>query len=882
VSLAPGSRLGPYEIVALLGAGGMGEVYRARDTRLDRPVAVKILSPDVASSPDARQRFEREARTVSQLSHPHICALYDVGHEGATEFLVMELLEGETLAERLKKGPLATDRTLRFGVQIADALDKAHRQGIIHRDLKPANVMVTKAGVKLLDFGLAKAAQPAVVSDGQIAETAFAGALTEAGTFLGTLQYMSPEQLEGRPADARSDIFALGTLLFEMATGQKAFAGNSRIALASAVLQQEPPTASSLNQTIPRALDALIRGCLAKDPDERWQTAHDVRLQLAAMIEPSSAGEAMPVARRRALPAWLPWIVAAGALVLAAAAWLRPSELSAPAPLSARFAISPPPGGAFSDTVETLCITLAPDGSQLAFVASDAGGERHVWLRPLSAVDARALPGTEGARAVIWSPDGRSIAFFAGDKLKRIDLPDGTPVTLSDVPNVRVTGTWGAKDILFSAVPGGIYRVPATGGAAAVERAPAGPPKEIAITWPWFLPDGRQFLYLTRGADGLGTVMVAEIGKPARKVLDVVSSVQYVDPGYLVFSREGTLVAQRFDAASAQVSGEPFAIVEPVRYFFSTGAATFTTSRTGVLVYQSHLERGRVVWLDRAGNQVGVVSDSTSHSNARISPDGTRVLFDRARPQLGSFDLWTFEIERGIEQQLTSDRLSETRGLWLSADSIMFSGRVPPHLMRKNLVTGAEEEVIKGGLFTLAEDVSPDGRILAFTQRTARGNFDIWTLPLNGSPPSPLMETPADETSVRFSPDGRFIAYASDESGRYEVYVSPFPVTATKTRISAAGGTLPRWNRDGRELLYLGADLQLVSIPVRTAPTLTVGAPRRLFAVKSALKWDDMKAINGWSDWDVSRDGTRFLAVVPQPANEQALTAVLDWRTRKP
>ena len=443
--LSPGARLGPYEIVAAIGAGGMGEVYKARDTRLDRQVAIKTLTAAVASSSDARQRFEREARTVSQLSHPHICALYDVGQHDGTEYLVMELLEGETLAARLAKGPLPLDQTLRYALQIADALEHAHRHGVAHRDLKPANVMITRSGVKLLDFGLAKETQPFGAANASALETSpVPASLTSAGVFVGTLYYVAPEQLEGRSADARSDIFSFGATMFEMVTGRRAFDAASAVALASAILREQPPPVSSLRHDCPRSLERLIQACLAKAPDERWQTAHDVGLELASIVDDRSAGAA-PAARRPTAGAPLvPWLVAAAALLSTVGFWLWRPALPPPA-AAIRFAVPPPPGGAFSDTVETVCIALSPDGSQLAYVAADAHGDRRVWLRPLSANDPRPVPGTEGSRTVIWSPDGRSIAFFAGDKLKRLELPDGAPVTLSEVPDVGIFATWGAE-----------------------------------------------------------------------------------------------------------------------------------------------------------------------------------------------------------------------------------------------------------------------------------------------------------------------------------------------------------------------------------------------------------------------------------------------------
>jgi len=896
VGLAAGTRLGPYEVLTPLGQGGMGEVYKARDTRLDRTVAIKILSTSMSSSSEARRRFEREARIISQLSHPHICALFDVGEAPDPEsrlataepvqFLVMELVEGETLAERLARGALPLAQALRYGIEIADALDKAHRHGTTHRDLKPANVMVTGSGIKLLDFGLASGTAPLLrgATISAVDTAAVPAHLTQEGTIAGTLQYMSPEQLQGQPADARSDIFALGAVLYEMLTGRKAFDAGTPVAIAASILHDEPPPVTSIDAALPPALDPLVRISLAKDPERRWQTAHDIALQLAAIGEQSASRPAQlvtlpdrPRTMRRS------WILAgaallAGVVALLAAVWLRPRPSSSMASLPIRFSIPPPAGGAFSDSVETVGIALSPDGSQLAYLAADASGAQRVWLRPLSAVDARAVAGTEGARTVFWSPDSRSIAFFAGDKLKRLDVPDGAPVTITDVPDIRAVGTWGDGQILFSAVPAGIYRVSTDGGPPALEVAPDPSRNEAGVTFPSFLPDGRRYLYLVRHFDSTGSVMLAGSGQPAREILAVTSNAQYVEPGFLVFSREGTLVAQRFDADNARVVGEPFPIAEPVRYFVSTGVATFSTSRTGVLVYQAHLERGRLVWLDRSGREVGAIGEPTGYSRVRIAPDGQRIVFDRAHPRLGSYDLWMVT-ERGVEQRLTSDRVSEFGGVWLpDASALIFSARTPPHLFRKELTTGTEEDLLPAPAFQLAEDVSPDGRLLLFTQRTARGNFDIWTLPLSGDRrPSALLETPYDEASVRFSPDGRYIAFASDELGRYEVYVSPYPPTAAGIRVSTGGGWLPRWSRDGHELFYIAGDHRLVAVPVRTGPTLVVGDPQPLFAIKSATLWSDPKPNSGWPDFDVAPDGRRFLAIVPQPANEQPLTAVLNW-----
>jgi len=879
VNLDRGARLGSFEIVETLGAGAMGVVYKARDMRLDRFVAIKVLSGDLSSSPEARERFEREARTISQLSHPHICALFDVGRHDEIEFLVMELLEGETLAARLAKGALPIEQMLRCGIEIADALHAAHRRGIVHRDLKPANVMLTRSGVKLLDFGLAKAAVP-LLGPGDAETKADVAQISQVGTIAGTLQYMSPEQLEGQSSDARSDIFALGAVLYEMVSGTKAFAASSPIGVASAILHHHPAPLVSQQPATPTVLDRVVRGCLAKDPDDRWQMAHDVKMQLVAAQEDVGVvpvrGESIPRSR-----SWLPWAVVAAATVAAiatgAALWMRSPREPAASNRVVRFSIPPPAGGAFSDTVETVCIALSPDASQLALVAEDGTGERRVWIRPLAAVEARVVPGTEGARSVAWSPDGRAIAFVAGGKLRRLDLPDGEPVTLSDVPDVRIDATWGADHIVFGIKPAAIYSVPSRGGAPVVDRRPDREQQVLSVSWPSFLPDGRRYLYMARRADS-ATAMIGEIGKLGRPVLTQsgFSLVRYVDPGYLVYVRDGTLLAQRFDVTSERTVGDPFPIAEPVRYFLSSGAATFTVS-SGVLVYQSHAEMARLAWIDRAGKETGTLGTPGGYGRLRLSPDGRQLLFDRAQATSGTYDLFRYDIDRGIEQRLTSDRLSEMGGTWLpGATATMYSAGAPPHLFRKDLATGREEQVLPPPGFQLTEDLSPDGKTFVFTQRTDRGNFDIWSMPLDRSrPPAPLAETPFDEASVRFAPDGHSIAFASDESGRYEVYAARFPMSGERVRISPAGGNQPRWSRNGRTLYYVAADLQVMAVSIQS--TMKFGAPQALFRVARAAKWDDAKYGAGWTDYDVSADDTRFLAGIPLPSNQQPLTAVIHF-----
>jgi len=853
MSLAAGTKLGPYEVLSPIGAGGMGEVYRARDSRLDRTVAVKVLHAHATPTPDALARFEREARSISQLSHPHICPLFDVGEESGIRFLVMPLLDGDTLAALLLKAPLPPAATLRYAMQMADALDAAHRAGLVHRDLKPANVMVTKSGVKLLDFGLAKAssaASPAVATVGPV---------TAEGAIAGTVQYMAPEQLDGRGADHRSDIWAFGAVVYEMATGERLFKSTPRVI--------SPP-----------ALDRIVRICLANDPDDRWQSARDVSLQLAGI---ASADAGKPVQRRRAA-AWWPWTIAAAALAFGAVALLRPGSGTAIAP-RVIFDVPPPEGGDFIDSVETIGFALSPDGSQLAYLAADAAGRRSIWLRPLASFAARALPGTDGARSVFWSPDSRSIGFFAGSKLMRLDLPDGSPVTLCDVPDVRAAATWGDGAILYSVLTTGIYRVPLSGGKPVLEVAPDRTKAEVSAGWPAFLPDGRRYLYVVRTGDDVASVRLAEPQKPPRDIMTALSTVQYLDPGVVVFARDGTLLGQKVDPQSLAVVGEPFPIAEPVRYFLSTGAASFTASRTGVLAYQRHLRKGRIVWLNRVGKESGSIGDSSvGTARVRISPDGTRVVFDRTQPRTGTYDLWTYDIDRAMEQSLTSARMSEVSGVWMrGANAIVYSGGVPPHLIRRDLSTGAETGLLSSPAFDVAEDISPDGKTMVFTRRTLRGNSDIWSTML-GDPrsASPIMETPFDEASVRFSPDGRHLAFESNESGRYEVYVAPFPNSAGKMRVSKGGGSLPRWSRNGRELFFIAADRHMMSVPVSAGASIALGSPAALFEIAGGTAVGDLGPDNVWTDFDPSPDGKRFLAVVPEPPGRNPVTVMMGWMPR--
>jgi Tol biopolymer transport system component len=886
MTISPGTHLGPYEIVSAIGAGGMGEVYKARDTRLERTVAVKVLPSHLSSSPESRQRFEREAKTISQLSHPHICALYDIGHEGETEYLVMEYLEGETLAARLANGPLPLAQTLRYGAEIADALDKAHRQGIVHRDLKPGNVMLTKSGVKLLDFGLAKAITPETLPSDLTSSPTVAGraALTQEGTILGTFPYMAPEQLEGKETDGRTDIFAFGATLYEMATGRRAFSGSNQASLVSAILRDEPASISSIQPMTPHALDRVVRKCLAKDPEGRWQNAADLGSELQWIAEGASqAAMTAPGISRKTRREQLAWAVAATLFVaLAAAVLLRPAVPRSPVP-AIRFGLAPPEKGSFEYSIEGTFLAVSPDGSRIGYVASDPQDGRRIWVRPLSTLEARPIAGTEGASALFWSPDGRLIGFFAGGKLKRVDLSGGAAVPICDAPGGGGMGTWGrGGDILFSSIQStAIYRVSSSGGEPA-EVVRVDPSRgEGRLAWPWFLPDGERFLYLLRLRGNAGTLMLAEPGKPPRALMAMLSAVQYADPGYLVFSREGTLLGQRFDWKTGRLSGEPFAISEHVRYFLSTTSAAFALSRSGTLAYQAQDDVHRLVWIDRTGREVGTVGPPGGYMSFSIAPDGRRVFFDRARPGIGTPDIWSIDLERGMETRITSEvgaelaplGLRDGRGLIYSANRGM-----PPQLYLRDLATGTEKPLFpKPGFFQQAQDISPDGRTLAWVERSERGTFGAWRASLSDTgKPVPLLESPFHIAQLRFSPDGRFVALISAESGRDEAYVMPYPGPGEKTRVSLEGASLLRWSRDGRELFYLSADRRLISVPIRTTSSLQLGPPTELFSVKEK----DWQTAFGNEDgcFDVSPDGKRFLAAVPEVlADKLPLIVVVNW-----
>jgi serine/threonine protein kinase len=886
----------------------MGEVYRARDTRLERTVAIKVLPAHLSASPEVRQRFEREAKTISQLSHPHICALYDIGHEGETEYLVMEYLEGETLADRLVKGALPLEQTLRYGAEIADALDKAHRLGIVHRDLKPGNVMLTSSGVKLLDFGLAKwrpldaagreqtaAGQHPMAKNDLTALTTQMGAanLTEEGTILGTFQYMAPEQLEAKEADGRTDIFALGTTLYEMATGRKAFSGSSRASLVSAILRDEPAPISSIQPMTPNALDRVVRKCLAKDPEDRWQNAADLGSELKWIAEGASqAGMTVPGISRDRRRERLAWVASATLLLALLASLFHASRRSREAPKAIRFSLASPEKAEFYRHPASNSLALSPDGSSLAFVAvtggnAVTGGRTSLWVRSLDALAAGRLNGTEDAIGPFWSPDGRSIGFFAQGKLQKIAAAGGPPQALCDI-GFGNAGTWGRDGtILFTEWEGGregIYRVSAEGGAATQVTSYNRARGEHSQAWPVFLPDGRHFLYLSGAFDGpreSRSLWVGSLGsRQTRRIMELDSSVAYWPPGYLLFVRDGTLLAQPFDAEALRVTGDPIPISDNVWYFRSTGNAAFSVSENGSVVYQAGPNPTRLTWRDRSGRETGAVGAPALFGRPRLSPDGSSIAVEVADHRIGNRDIWIYDGERGLAKRFTAVPADAVSAVWSpGGDRIAFAsggeGALDIYVKSVNGI-GREQLVLQQKGVQLPADWSPDGSRIVYEDMSLgrSAKKQLWVVSLTGKPEgAPLLRTPFSESAARYSPDGQWIAFVSEESGRPEVYVVPANSQAGMRRVSASGGSLPRWRRDGKELFYLAVNGDLLAVPTRTTGGFEAGSPSVLFAANPPP-----------DDYDVAPDGRRFLFQERALERDVPLTVVINWNSelRKP
>jgi len=880
VTLAPGTRLGPYEILAPLGAGGMGEVYRAHDTRLGRDVAIKVLPAHPASTSEVRARFEREARTVSQLNHPHICTLFDVGREGETDYLVMELLEGETLAHRLEKGALPVAEVLALGRQIAEALDRAHRAGVVHRDLKPGNVMLTKSGAKLMDFGLARAQALGPVAGALTQSPTVAQPLTAEGTIVGTFQYMAPEQLEGKDADARSDLWGLGCVLYEMATGTRAFEGGTQASLISAIMRDTPRSMAELQPVTPPALERIVRRCLAKDPDDRFQNASDLAFDLEALSTTSGGASASPRAAgapaSRKILERLMWGVAVATLAIVFVA----SHYARRVPVATRTTITSPPGMQIS--TNPCDAAISPDGKMIVFAASDSAGQWWLWLRPLESLDARPIAGTEFSRVdgpngmPFWSPDGKSIGFFADDKLKTIPIYGGTPQLLADASDGR-GGTWNRQGVILFArsSQGPLFRMPQSGGAPEQVTFLDSSRHEIAHRFPCFLPDGRHFEFvalLSQG--GKFETWVGELGTRSRTlVLTATSGAVFVPPAHLVFVRDQSLMVQSFDPRRARLAGEPARIGEAPENLTTLGTNPASASENGTVVYPSSaLASSRLTWFGRDGKVQGDLPVALGdYREISFSPDQRQIALLRQSSSAGN-DIWIADASRGSMTRLTTDGSNKKNVLW-SGDGAQIAyatvrGSEGDFYARP--ASGSDAERLLYGsnsAFKQLDQLTRDGAYLVFDDLGLTTNRDLWVLSLRGDRGlMPYLRTPFEESFGAISPSGRWMLYQSNQSGRWEINVQSFPVPGKKVRISTDGGSGGVWRDDGAEIWYTSPKgLMLVS--VNDGQTLAAGEPRMLVPLPK-----------GFVAAGATSDFKRFLlAVEDGDAQRTSLTVLTNW-----
>jgi Tol biopolymer transport system component len=828
MALTSGTRLGPYEIIAPIGAGGMGEVYRARDTRLDRTVAIKVLPAHLSDNPERRQRLEREARAVSSLNHPHICTLYDVGHQDGTYFLVMEYLEGETVAQRVEKGPLPTEQLLRCATEIADALDKAHRQGVIHRDLKPSNIMLTKSGSKLLDFGLAKPKAAAAAAELTAMPTT-SKPLTVEGTLVGTFQYMAPEQLEGQEADARSDIFSFGAVLYEGATGRRAFAGKTQASVIASILAAEPPPITTLQPMAPPALERVVKTCLAKDPDERWQTAHDLKLQLQWIAEGGSqAGVPAPIVSHRKMRERLTQ-AAAALMTLVAIAFAIGFALRAPKPpqpmrLSAEIGAE---ANVYTDFGSSAL--LSPDGTRLALIAIGSDQKRSIYVRSLDQLQATPLSGTEDARNPFFSPDAQWLGFFAGGKLKKVSVRGGAAVTLCDAVNDR-GGSWGED--------GSIVFTPNTRAALSKVSSAGGTPEtlttfdkqagDVTHRWPQVLPGGKAVLFTS---STVGTsyedaeIVVYSMASGQRKTVQRGGFYgRYLPSGHLVYMHEGTLFAVPFDLKRLEVTGQPAPILEGVLTAPVSGGAQFSFSETGNLVYvagRGTVPNVSIYWMDHQGKFMPLRETPGDYDDPKFSPDGKRLALDIADGN--RYDIWVYEWERDTLTRLTFSGDVNQAPVWTPdgrriAYASEEKGGTYNLWWKRADGSGDAQRLTESKNAQYPASWSPDGKVLAFQQLNPDTSWDILTLSVEGNEksgwksaePKPFLNSPFIEVVPAFSPDGRWIAYASNDSGNFEVYVRPFPGPGGKWQVSTGGGGYPRWSRNAKELFYRTPDSKIM------------------------------------------------------------------------
>jgi serine/threonine protein kinase len=887
--LTSGTKLGPYEIISAIGAGGMGEVYRARDTRLDRTVAVKIL-PSHLSSPEARQRFEREARAISSLNHPHICTLHDIGHQDGTDYLVMEFLEGETLAERLRKGPLPLPQLLQSGVEISEALDKAHRSGVVHRDLKPGNIMLTKSGAKLMDFGLAKgmaAPKPASPELTATVTSSHANPLTQQGTIVGTFQYMAPEQIEGKEADARSDIFSLGVVLYEMTSGKRAFEGKTAMSVMAAILEKEPEPIKTEPLT-PSALERLIRKCLAKDPDERWQNAGDLASELKWIAEGGEVSPAEispPTNTPGKHPLW-PWVITVVCALAAIAPAVMHFVFRQPQAVI-RTQIAPSEKLQFNFVGDSGGPpVISPDGTHIVFSAK-AEDKTHLYLRSLDKLTPQPLLGTQDATWPFWSPDSRSVGFFADGKLKRIDVAGGPAVIVCDEVNAR-GGAW-SKDgtIAFEPFPTQpLFRVPATGGTPVALTKLSD--KYTTHRWPQFMPDGQHFIYFAANHSapaGPDTALfwASLDGKQNKQLLHTFFSAVYAS-GYLLYVRDNTLLAQPFDPSAGELKGQAIVLNDDVQADLAVWRGTFSASEN-LLIYQPASGGAglRLTWMDRSGKETGNVMGPDMYNEIELSPDGKKAAVTVGNP-MGV--IWIYDLERSTRTRFTFGNDDTDSPVWSHDGKQIAYLAAEPGGKRYDVMVKAADgsgeakllmpvDIAAGGAQQGLWDWSPDGRYLLYASGTwgTGSGMHIWALPLSGGKPLAYAAGAGDQSFAQFSPDGRWVAYQSTEAGVVEIYVAPFPWTGAKWQLSSSNGIVPRWSRDGKEVVFqaLGSNETFAAQLDGHGSSIAVGEIRVLFEAT------DLSPNTAARQYDVTRDGQRFLEITTGDTGRLPLTIIQNW-----
>jgi Tol biopolymer transport system component len=871
----------------------MGEVYRARDEKLNRDVAIKILPIAFSQDPERLLRFEQEAQAAGALNHPNILSVYDVNTHDGAPYVVSELLEGESLRDRMTGAALPQRKAIEYALQIANGLAAAHEKGIVHRDLKPDNLFITRDDrVKILDFGLAKLVQSADENKAQT-DVPTRKVHTDPGTVMGTVGYMSPEQVRSQPIDHRSDIFSFGAVLYEMLSGRRAFHRDSAVESLNAILKDDPPELTETSAKINPALDKIVRRCLEKKPERRFHSAHDLGFALEALTAPSDSSlktQTTAVTQNQTgagvlgllRNAWLAWVVAGVFVLLAMGlAWMY---FTRPSPSDARvmrLSILPPEKATL---IAGQAPTVSPDGAHLVFVVTDATGRTVLYLRALDSLAAQPLVGTDGGMWPFWSPNGREIGFFAGGKLKKIDIAGGQPVTLADAPVPR-GGSWNQDGVIIftPAPPAPTLRISAAGGGPTPLNSVDMPNGEFPRWFPQFLSDGRHYLFLSGGSKKTGTrgISIASLdSQEVKPVLTTDFTAVYAKPGYLLFRREAMLMAQKFDADRLELSGDPFPVAEQIGFDGVTYQTLVSASDQGVLAYQS-LGAGKtqLVWFDREGKKLGVAGALGDYSDLALSPDDKRLAFFQVDPDTGNADVWLMDLASGAPSRFTFDMAVDFTPIW-SPDGarIVFASlrEGAPNLFQKMANgSGQEDPLYKSPLAKLPSDWSTDGRFLLCGTVDPKTRYDLWVLSIAGDHKWEVFwQTPANESRAMFSPNGRWVVYESDESGKKEIYVQSFPASGAKWQISVSGGSQPRWRRDGKELFYLGGDRKVTAVDVNTeAPTFAHGTPKALFETRIS-KGEDRAG----DQYVVTSDGQRFLVnTVAEEGAYTPITVIHNW-----